>query len=372
MTPDSKISDNPWPPTSLAWSAVIILSVAQFFNAIDRYLINLLVEPIKADLGASDTEMGLLLGFAFAIFYTFMGLPIGRFADRASRKLIITAGVIFWSVMTIACGFAQSFKQLFVARMAVGAGEATLNPCSYSMISDYFPSEARAIPMGVFIMGATLGSAVVMYLGGYFIEYLTVNDIRWLMPWGQELKPWQIAFVCAGLPGVVVALVVQLLREPVRRELMVEDVASSGEVSLGQVFHFALGRKRVYLPMFLGFGLVLMWSMGKSLWAPTFFMRTFEWSPSEAGGVMALLMLGGNSLGVVSGGWFSQLLADRGYADAHLRTAFYGMVCGLPFAILAPWIADPIWSPILFAPAFFFGAFPFALAPAAISAITPN
>ena len=365
-----------WPSPRLAWATVAILAVAQFVNALDRYLINLLVEPIKADLQVSDTQMGLLLGFAFAVFYAFVGLPIGRLADTYSRRVVITCGVAFWSLMTMACGLAQSFKQLFLARMAVGAGEASLNPCGYSLISDYFPAARRATPMGVFIMGATLGSATVLYLGGLLIEHLTENNITWALPWGGHLKPWQIAFVLAGLPGFAVLLLVQLIREPPRRELLGGSggaaTAAAKQLPVRDVVRYVGRHASAYAPIFLGFGLVLMWAMGKNLWAPTYMMRTFGWSPSQVGLAMAVMMLLANSLGVVTGGWVSERVSRRGYRDAHLRTAFFGTLAAVPFAIIAPLVEDPAVSLVLWWPAFFLGAFPFSLAPAAIASITPN
>jgi len=368
-----------WPAPRIAWATVTILAIAQFVNALDRYLINLLVGPIKADLNVSDTQIGLLIGFAFALFYALMGLPIGRWADTYSRRLIITCGVLFWSLMTMACGLVQNFTQLFLARTAVGAGEATLNPCGYSLISDNFPSERRAKPMGVFIVGATIGTGAVLFLGGLLIEYLTVNEVTWPLPWGGYLKPWQIAFVIVGMPGFAVAAMVQLIREPPRRELMVAlDASQAGGVAapprIPVLDIVAYMRRHIgcFAPIFLGFALILLWLMGKQVWAPTFMMRTFGWTPSQVGLAMGLVLLFGNSLGVVAGGWFSERVARRGFTDAHLRTAFYGVLAGLPFAVAAPIVPNPFVSVLLLIPASFFGAFPFALAPAAIAAITPN
>ncbi len=364
-----------WPASRVAWTTVVILTVAQFVNALDRYMINLLVDPIKSDLGVSDTQMGLLLGFAFAVFYTVMGVPLGRLADRYSRRLIIMCGLSFWSLATIACGFANSFKALFFTRMAVGAGEASLNPCGYSIISDSFPAERRAVPMGVFIMGASIGSATVLYLGGLVLEYLVDNNITWHVAGDIVLVPWQICFVLAGLPGFLVLLLLRLMQEPPRSErlnIQGTDSDTSQALPIGDVARYILDRWHTYGPMFIGFGLILMWSMGKSLWAPTFLGRSFGWSPSEIGLAMAFLMLGGNSLGVLCGGWVSQKVAEKGYVDPHLRTAYWGAIVGVPFAIAAPLMPTPLLSMLLLWPAFFFGAFPFSLAPAAISAITPN
>ncbi|MFV0277954.1 MAG: spinster family MFS transporter [Parahaliea sp.] len=373
------MANNDWPDRRLAWGAVAILTIAQFVNALDRYLINLLVEPIKADLQVSDTQIGLLLGLAFAIFYTFMGLPIGRWADTYSRRLIIACGLLFWSLMTMACGLAQNFKQLFAARMAVGAGEASLNPCGYSLISDYFPSESRATPMGVFIVGAGVGSAVVLYGGGHLVDYLTVNQITWPLPWGGHLKPWQIAFVIAGLPGLAVMLLIGLMKEPPRRELATFADATAQDkgaprraLPVAAIVAYARNHAAAYLTIFFGIGMSLLWLMGNITWAPSYLIRTFDWSASEAGGAMALIMLFGNSIGVVGGGYVSERIAKRGYKDAHLRTAFFGTLIALPFAVAAPLIASPSLSVLLLIPAFLFGSFPLSLAPAAIAAITPN
>ena len=297
--------------------------------------------------------------------------------------MIIAIGATFWSAMTMACGLAQSFGQLFLARTAVGAGEASLNPAGYSIISDYFPPERRAKPMGVFIMGATIGSALVMFVGGAFVTYLTTNEITWTTPWGVVLKPWQIAFVIAGLPGFFVTLMILLfLREPPRRGHADESRCRGGgagaaaarpaSIPIKDVVAYLGNHWKVYLPIFLGFGLVLMWHMGKTLWAATYLIRTFGWSAKEAGFALGMIALLFTSSGAVCGGWLADRLAKRGYRDAHLRAAFIGTMIGLPFAIAATMLQDATLAMVIFAPTYFFGAFPFALAPAAISTITPN
>ncbi len=367
-----------WPVRRLAWSTVAVLGVAQAVNAVDRHLINLLVGPIKADLQITDTEVGLLLGFAFALFYTVMGLPIGRWADSHSRRIIIACGAIFWSVSTLACGLANTFRQLFLARMAVGAGEATLNPSGYSLISDYFPPERRARPMGVFIMGHTIGTAITLFIGGAFVQYLVTNGITWTLPWGAVLKPWQIAFVCAGMPGFLIFLLILTLREPPRREMLVAHAgartgaALSKSLPVREIVAYFFQHSSIYVPIFLGFGLVLLWEMGKQLWAPTYFIRTFGWAPRETGMLLGVMTLIFTSGGALASGWVSERLASRGYKDANLRAALWATVISLPFAVTAMFMPTPLLAVIFLGPAYFLGAFPFALAPAAISAFTPN
>jgi len=365
---DGEGADGAWPASRVAWGTVAVLAFVQGINAVDRHLINLLVGPIKADLGISDAEVGLLLGLSFAIFYTTVGVPIGRLADAWSRRLIIAIGTAFWSVATVCCGLAQNFAQLFAARVGVGAGEASLNPSGYSMIADLFPPARRARPMGVFIAGHTIGQALTLFAGGVLVQYLVGNAITLELPGGIVLKPWQIAFVLAGLPGLFVALLVLTIREPARR-----GVGTGGaSVPVREVVAWLAQRRALYLPMIAGFAFVLLWHMGNVVWAPTFLIRTFGLEPSEVGMILGVMTLVFNSTGLVLAGVLSEHLARRGHADALMRAAFYGALCALPFGVAATLMPSQWLALALLGPAFFFGSVPFTLAPAAISAITPN
>jgi MFS family permease len=365
-----------WPAQRLAWLTVGCLTVVQFLSAIDRHLINLLIGPIKQDLGISDSRMGLL-ALSFAVLYAAMGLVAGRGADSLPRKALIALGTAVWSVMTIAFGLARTLGQLFVTRMGVGAGEATLNPNGYSLIADYFPPQQRAKPMGIFIMGNTLGQAFTLFAGGALIQYLMKNHITWALPWGGELKPWQIAFVCAGAPGFLVTLLVLTIREPRRRE-MLEIRSRAGvalrprRISLLEVGRYFVRHLRLYVPVFLGFGLILMWELGKQLWVPSFFARTYGWQPAQIGVALGLLTLIFSSAGTASAGWVAEWLSKRGYRDANMRAALIAAVLALPVCVLAPLMPTATLSLLMFAPASFLGTFPFALAPATLSMITPN
>ncbi len=275
VPPDSP--DAAWPVARVAWGTVAVLAVVQGVNAVDRHLINLLVGPIKADLGISDGQVGLLLGLSFAIFYTTVGVPIGRLADGWSRRLIIAIGTAFWSVATVCCGLAQNFAQLFAARVAVGAGEASLNPSGYSLIADLFPPARRARPMGVFIAGHTIGQALTLFAGGVLVHHLVSNEITLALPGGLLLRPWQIAFLIAGLPGLLVALLVLTIREPKRREAAggLHEEPARRSIPVREVVRYLADRRAVYLPLIGGFALVLLWHMGNIVWAPTFLIRTF-------------------------------------------------------------------------------------------------
>ena len=192
---------------------VILLTVAYVFSFVDRYILGLLIEPIKADLGLSDTQIGLLLGPAFAIFYATMGLPLGWLADRKRRTWIVAAGVALWSFATAASGLAKNFLHLFIARMSVGVGEATLSPCAMSLISDSFPKEKRAKPIAFYTMALSLGAGIASLVSAGVLQWAkSVPAIE--LPIIGVVAPWQFTFIVVGLPGVLLALLMLTLREP--------------------------------------------------------------------------------------------------------------------------------------------------------------
>jgi MFS family permease len=368
-------TESGWPQRRAAWTIVAALTAAQFVNAIDRHLIGILIGPIKQDLHITDSNVGQL-ALAFSILYALMGLVAGRWADSLSRKTIIACGAAVWSVMTVAFGLARSLPQLALARMGVGAGEATLNPSGYSMIADCFPPAQRATPMGVFVAGSTLGQAFTLFAAGALIQHLTLQSITWATPWGDVLRPWQIAFVCAGLPGILIVLLMLAIREPARRELLpgagAEESGPPAQLPLLQVARHFSGHWRLYAPIYAGFGMLLMWELGKALWAPSLFSRSYGWQPARIGLALGSLTLVFGSAGLISAGRVAEWFARRGHSDAYLRAALIGAAVGLPFAALAPQMPTPALALCLFAPAYFCGNFPVALAPALLSTVTPN
>jgi len=205
------------PQSSLAygWLTVGLLTIAYVFSFIDRYVLGLLIEPIKADLGLTDTQIGLLLGPAFAIFYATMGLPLGWLADRKNRVKIVAIGIAVWSIATAASGLARNFTHLFVARMSIGVGEATLSPCAMSIISDSFPPEKRSRPIAVYTMALSVGAGFASLLGAGVLTWAKSGGTMTL-PGIGELMPWQATFFIVGLPGLILSVLFFLLREPAR------------------------------------------------------------------------------------------------------------------------------------------------------------
>ncbi|MBF3358944.1 MFS transporter, partial [Pseudomonas aeruginosa] len=209
-------NNNGYPSNLAAWTTVAILMVAYVLSFIDRQILNLLVGPIRRDLAISDTEMSLLMGLSFALFYTLCGIPLGRMADNRSRRGLILFGVLVWSAMTAACGLARSYWQFLTFRVGVGVGEAALSPAAYSLIADSFPRERRATAISVYSMGIYLGSGLAFLLGGLVIKFASAQgDVH--LPLFGEVRPWQLIFLILGAAGVLFCLLLLAIREPARR-----------------------------------------------------------------------------------------------------------------------------------------------------------
>ena len=176
-----------------SWYVLIVLMLAYISSFIDRQVLALLVEPIKRDLNVSDSQVGLLVGLSFALFYTFLGIPIGKLADRKNRKKIILVGITIWSIMTALCGITNSYWQLFWARMGVGVGEAALSPAAYSLITDMFPKNKLGTAMGIYNIGVFLGSGLSIFLVALIIKLVSVEGM-WVLPIVGQVHPWQTVF----------------------------------------------------------------------------------------------------------------------------------------------------------------------------------
>jgi predicted MFS family arabinose efflux permease len=210
------------------WYALILLVVVYVFNFIDRSILGILVQPIKEDLQVSDTAMGFLGGIAFAVFYTFLGIPIARMADRGSRVNVLTVSLVLWSGATALCGLAQNFFHLLVARIGVAVGEAGGSPPSHSMISDMFPPEKRATALAIYALGIPIGTMLGNLGGG----------------WINEAFDWRTAFVVVGLPGVLLAIVLRLtLREPPRGAAEGVEIAAGEAPPVAEVFRYLWSRR---------------------------------------------------------------------------------------------------------------------------------
>ena len=267
-----------------------VLFTCYVFNWVDRNVLAILLGPMKAELGVSDTAMGFLSGLAFALFYTVLGIPIARWADLGNRRSILALGIALWSAMTVVCGLARSFAGLALARVGVGVGEAAGSPASHSLISDYFPPGRRGRALSVYAMGNYAGHFVAFVIGG----------------WVNEHYGWRATFFVMGIPGLLLALLVRLtVREPPRGRF---DGAAGAEprAALGEVLRF-LGRQRSYVYINLGGALNALVGYGFGIWGLTFFMRVHGMGTAEAG--LWLGWLG--PLGGLTGTFVGGLLIDR-------------------------------------------------------------
>ncbi len=358
-----------YPRPASAWYMVAVLMVAYTLSFIDRYVIALMVEPLKQDLALSDTQIGLLSGFAFAIFYTIMGIPIARLADRYSRRWIISIGVFVWSLMTAASGLARSYWQLLAARIGVGVGEAALSPAAFSMIADSFPPARLGRALGVYSAGVYFGTGMAFIIGAAVIEMVSSAPAISL-PIVGTVRPWQLTFFVVGVPGLLLAVWTWSLREPPRRGRQRDTLAAAP--TLTDLYAQLRAGGRAYAGHFVGYSLLALVFNAVVIWAPSFLGRTYGLTASEAGYALGLVILTFGSAGIVSGGWLADRLEARGYSDATLRV---GIICGIgltPWAVLAPLMPSAALAIALYAPLFFFASLGFGAAAAALQLITPN
>ena len=210
-----KVSEQ-WPSARRGWLTTIILLIAFTFSFVDRQVLNLLVDPIRHDLGITDTQISFLQGFAFAVTYVLMSVPLGRMVDKFNRVFITTGGILVWSMTTIACGLSRNYVQLLFARFGVGAGEAALTPAAWSVLADYFRPEKLALPISVYLMGPYLGAGLAMIAGAQVLDWS--RDAEFVtVPLLGQMAPWQATFIAVGLPGVLIAGLLLTIVEPARK-----------------------------------------------------------------------------------------------------------------------------------------------------------
>jgi len=357
-----------WPSKRVGWQALSLLSIAALTSYLDRVVINLLVEPVKAAFGLSDASFAALQGLAFGLFYTAMAFPLGRLSDSGNRKRIVVIGLGVFSLFAILSGFVRQYWQLFVIRTGVGVGEASLTPAAYSILSDYFPPARLARALGVFTMTAYLGIGLAYMGGGAAIGWLSVPGH---LEWGifQGRQPWQVAFMLVGAPGLALLIPLGLfLREPTRRgSTLIETPPSIA--NLGRML---LERRRVFVLMFAGFSLVALAGYAATTWTPALFIRVYGWTPRQIGLWYGAIYLTFGMSGAFVAGWVCDRLTARGWLDAPLKVAAFGFVGFGVFGGLAPLMADPRLALALAAPGVFLSTMPFPMAATAIQLMTPN
>ncbi len=371
MGPSSDNPEAPWPSRVAAWYAVIVLLIAYAVSYVDRAILTIIVEPIQADLHINDTELSLLHGFAFVIFYVTLGVPLGFVADRTRRKWLVVASIAVWSAMTAACGLTRTFGQLFLTRVGVGVGEAGLSPASYSMIADYFPPEKRAAPLGVYAIGIYLGSGLAI-LGGGLVLAMIGGHRSVTLPILGAVRSWQLVFMIVGAPGLLVAALAATIREPLRRLTAVDSSALGIVAGWRETVAHIVRYSRAYGLLTIGFSFLGVPFNVALLWARPYLTRHFGITPALGSTMLGLDLLVFATAGIIGGSLFCDAMTARGRTDATVRTGVIGAVCVIPLVAIFPFAPTLPTALSVLAALLFFAAFAYGAAPAALQLITPN
>jgi len=352
---------------SYPWILLGVLSLCYLIATLDRIVISLLVEPIKADLGLSDTQISLLLGLAFVLVYSIAGLPIGFLVDRVNRTRLLGLGVGTWSLMTAMCGLANSFWALFFARAGVGIGEATLTPTGYSLISDAFEKRRLGLALGIFTMGGQLGTGGSLILGGYAIGELSKHG-EFHIPLLGVLQPWQLTFVLLAIPGLVIAAIVASIPSPLRKVNPAER-PETGAVSA--VLDFYRANRALLSRHHLATGLTSLVLYGGYSWVAPFFARVHHWEPAEVGFAAGTVSIVVTSVGLLGGGALGDYLLRY---SSHLRL----WICAISVSgsaisgLFYPFLHDGFWAMIVFGAMIMFATVPIGVGNAALQHVIPS
>lgn len=320
---------------------VILLSLTCMMSFMDRMLISILIEPIRGEFGLSDTQIGLLVGFSFVLFYSLFGLPFGTLADRVNRRNLIVFGLIGWSLATAASAFAIGFVSLLVARAAVGIGEATLSPAAVSTISDRFDRSRLALALSIYASGVAIGAGLAFAFGGALSHWASQHSIYF--PFLGSLSGWRLAMFIVGLAGIPLAvLMLTTMREAPRSDIR-------PALPLNILFQHMKHNRRAFGGIFLGFSLAVIASYLPAVWAPSLFMRAHGMTAREIGLTLGAIMGITGFFGVICGGIISDFLTRRGVADAPLRIIAIAILCQIPFVVMMFLVADRTTALVLLA-----------------------
>lgn len=358
-----------WPSARQAWYGTWVLHICYIFAIVDRIVVGQLAPLLQADLGLSDTDLGLIQGIGFAVCYTLFGLAFGWMVDRFTRKYLAAIGIVLWSIATALCAAATGFWTFALARIGVALGEASLNPAASSMIADYFPRAKRPTAYGVYQMGAAMGSLASYLVSGVILASL--NDTgSVVVPLLGELQAWQVVFIVLGMPGVFVGLLMASVFEPKRRGYAAQDTVTQG--SWREARGFMWLNRRAFTALFAGVSLTMMSVYGMLFWLASFFQRVHDLPPSWTGIWYGLT---GGVIGVISAaisGPITRRLVASGREDGAMLTCLIGATGCFILGTFAPLLPSPLLALAGFAVVKLFINLPTSAALTSINEITPN
>ena len=359
------------PSVFYAWMVVIILFICYTISAIDAKVMTLMVADIRKDLGLDDFQISLLQGFATVVLVAVAAVPIGRIVDNGrNRSKLLAGGIVLWCLATAASGLSRTFGHLFAARVAVGIGESTLGPTAYSLISDYFEPKRRAFAISVFALGYPVGGGLALIIGAFVLQAAKAHGAV-VMPVIGLVQPWQMVFFIVGLPGLLVAGLVALIREP-KRHASPTAVIGVERLTLRETGAFLARRWKVYSSLIGSVSLLGMLAIGTSIWYPTFLIRTYGMSATEAGYSFGTLMIICGGLGNLTGGWFSGFFMRRGHPGANLNIMIWVTLVKVAPLVIGPLMPTAGGALLLMGIATFIGQGTNSVALASLQDITPS
>jgi MFS family permease len=358
------VGEAEYPSAGYAWYVVTILYLCYTFSFVDRAIIGYLVGPITTDLNLSDTRFSLLSGLSFVAPYAFLSIPLGRLADARSRRNLLLAGVAIWSIMTTLCGLASNFWELFFTRMGVGFGEACLVPCAYSLISDYFPQQRRALPLTFFSGGIMFGAGVANVCGGLVAQYAQSGGPKEIFLFGL-VQPWQLAFILVGLPGIFFVATIAIIREPARHE-------QRGEPNIALMFRFLYRNWITFLSLIGGTTFGAMTNGAMLGWTVAWYERRFAWPDDRIGTFLGVIIFVFGTVGLTLAGSLANRFIRSGMKSVYIKLMIAAETLVIIPLVLALLYDNPYWVFGCIGGTIFFGGFSGGLGPASLMAISPN
>jgi MFS family permease len=352
-----------------AWWALVLLTATYTFSFIDRQIINLLVDPIREDLALSDSQVSFLQGLAFVLPYVLLSIPLGRIVDRANRIRVLVVGILVWTVSCVTCGLAKNFWQLGVARMGVGAGEASVTPASWSLLADYFPEERRALPVSIFLMGPYLGAGLSLILGAEVVGWASgLGAIE--LPIVGAVAPWQLTFMLVALPGLLMVFVLPFLQDPPRTQRLQQ---TAEPLSWSDVAHYVWPRRGIFGAYLLGAPFIVLVLYALQAWVPSLLIRVHGLEIVEAGRYYGTIALVAGSAGVLSGPVAARWLSGHVDPDrAPLVTSILSTCALIPVLVSAGLAESLTWALLFISGASYLVTFPLALFATGLQSASPN